>query len=403
MHARAMSDTAPSPALHTPNQARPSPLVVEPADLASLSAESWDRLLEPGRRLLCRAFLEAAGTVELDGFELGALVARSDGRIVSAAPAYPYRLDLTLFAGGVAQRLTSALRHLVPSLLKVSVFEVGWPSTVIEPLIGAKDPAILRAMAETALAQAARHGADLLVFRDFGAGDDVPAAALGPLGFEAVPLPTDFELSISRFESYEGYVAALRSSYRQKLRRLSKGKPVTFERVHDFSPLTREMVVLSRSVHERAKELHRESLGEAFFSKLARVPGASALLMRDGAGTVTRFAVLHDDRPTLRPLFYGGPPVADHDLSYVRMLNQFIRIGIDERFSTIGLGVTTGEPKLEAGAEARRLCAWVRHRSPFAQRAIVSLMRGPLAPLAPSPRHVFKDAVDQRGPRQSSE
>lgn len=374
----------------------PAGLVVERADLPSLPADDWDRLLEPGRRLLGYTFLEAASTVELEGFALGALVARRDGMLVAGAPAYPYRLDLAAFLGGATRRVASALRRVVPGLLKLRVFEVGWPSILAEPLVGDGDPGVLRAIAEAALAQAADRDADLTIVRDFADGDSTPATALRPLGFEPVPLATDYVISLAGFGTYDAYVAALRSDYRRALKRLDKGRPVTFERVRDFAPLARELAALWRAAYARARALYRESLAEGFFARLARVPGTSALLVRNADdGTVTRFALLHDDRPLLRPLYYGGPPRVEHDLAYVKLLHEFVRIGILEGFEAIDLGATTGEPKLALGATPRLVCIWVKHRSAVVQRGLVNLLRGPLAPREPGPRHVFRVERDQ--------
>lgn len=370
-------------------------LVVERAGLSSVPADEWDGLLRPGRRLLGHAFLEAASAVELEGFAFGALLARREKLLVAGAPAYPYRLDLAAFIGGATRRVASALRRVLPGLLELRVFELGWPSILSEPLVGREDAGVLRAMAEAALAQAADHNADLTVVRDFAADDGTPATALRPLGFEPCPLAVDYTISLTGFGTYEAYVAALRSDYRRALKRLTRGRSVTFERVGDFAPLARELAALWRAASERAKALHRESLGEGFFARLARVPGTSALLVRDADGTATRFALLHDDRPLLRPLYYGGPPRVEHDLAYVKMLHEFMRIGILEGFGAIDLGPTTGAPKLALGARPRLLCAWVKHRSAIVQRGLVSLLCGPLAPREPGPRHVFRTERDQ--------
>jgi len=368
-------------------------LTVEACDLADVPSVVWDALLAPGRRVQCYGLLEAASTVELEGFALRVIVARRSGEIVAAAPAYPYRLDLTLFANRRTRRAVSALRRLLPGLLKLAVFELGWPAITAEPIVGEASPSVLRAMSELAIAEAHRRGARLVVVRDFRADDAVARRSLGPIGFDAVPTPSDFVLDVQDFDSLGDYFAAMRSNYRRRaLQRLTRGKAVRLDHVTNLAPLAREMADLNRAVHARAKELRREVLGHAFFAALARVPMTSALVMRHDDGSLERFALLYDDRPILRPIFYGGPPDAARDHAYLKMLGGVVRIGIEGGFSAIDLGVTTGEPKLNLGARPEPLCAWMLHRSRSIHGAFIRLMRGPLAPKEAGRRRVFRSA-----------
>ncbi len=381
------------------------------AGLGAVAPDAWDRLVGPGRGPFRHAFLAACEPVALDGFALEPLVVRApdgpgdgagpgDGEapVAAHAPAYLYDLDLGLFARGLGARLISLLRRLRPRALRRRVLEVGCPVALGDPFSvarGADEAAAVGALVDLAGDAARRGAADLVVVRDLEPDGGAAAKALASRGFEAVPLPPSFVLDLDGgFDSFEGYLAALRSDYRRRARlRLERAAGLAVERLAGpgFGPIAGELARLWRCVYERADEYRREVLPEAFFRGIARLPAAGVLVLRRPDRSIAAFALLLDDRPWLRFLYSGcEAEAARREGAYFRLLYEIVRTGIEGGYRRVELGITTAEPKLDLGARPVPLEAWIRHRSPFSQALIGRALRSVLAPRPVAPRRAFR-------------
>ncbi|HET6966414.1 MAG TPA: hypothetical protein VFH58_16695, partial [Acidimicrobiales bacterium] len=78
--------------------------------------------------------------------------------------------------------------------------------------------------------------------------------------------------------------------------------------------------------------------------------------------------------------------------AYFRLLYEIVRVGIEEGFEQVDLGVTTLVPKLDVGGVPVPLFALVKHRNDLIQRFVRVMAEGPLRPEPVEPRRVFKDA-----------
>lgn len=372
------------------------------AGISAVAAADWDALVRPGAGPLRHAFLEAATRIELAAFEFRPLVvsaAGGGGGLAAHAPAYRYDLDCGLFATGRAARVLASVRSVWRRFLVLRVFELGCPVALCEPFSVAPgvDPvAAVDALARAAIDQAGRAGAELVIAHDFESGEPgIAPAVLARLGFEPVPILPNFIVDLDgRFETFEAYLAAMRSPYRRRARlRLEQAAALRPEVSSSLGDAAPELARLWRSTYDRASEDRREILPEAFFRAIDGLPYVRVITLRRPDGSIASFALLHEDGETLRFLYSGFLVEAQEEGAYFRLLYEIIRVAIEGRFARVNLGWTTAGPKLDLGARIVPLEAWIRHRRRARQRALAWAMRDLLRSPAPAPRRVFREAA----------
>jgi len=367
---------------------------------AAIAAADWDALVRPGAGPLRHGFLEAATRIELAAFEFRPLVLPGGDRggFAAHAPAYRYDLDLGLFARGGAARALAAVRSAWRRCLVLRVFEVGCPVALCEPFSvasGTDQAAAVEALACAAIDEACRAGASLVIVHDFES--KAPRAAtrtLARLGFEPVPILPNFVLDLDgRFETFDAYLAAMRSPYRRRARlRLEKAAALRPELLSDFGEDAPVLARLWRAIDDRASEARREILTEPFFRAIDGLAHVRMLALRRPDGSIASFALLYEDGATLRFLYSGFLLEAREEGAYFRLLYEIVRVAIEGRFTRVSLGWTTADPKLDLGARPVPLEAWIHHRRRSHQRAIGRAMRLLLRAEDPRPRHVFREA-----------
>jgi len=364
--------------------------------LARVDAGEWDALVHRGGGGLRHGFLRAWERAELPGLASRPLVVREPGtgRLLAAAPAYRYVLDMAAVQHSAVPGVVDLVRSRWPRFLTTPVYEIGAPAARMDPLLHAPgtDPEqAADAIVGAAVREAERLRVGMIVVQDFVAPGGPLARALRGSGFSSVrSLPT-VVVSLG-FATFEDYLAAMRSKYRRRTRCILEGSAhLRVERIEDFAPLAGELARLWRCVYDRATETKREVLGEAFFEAAAVLPELSALVLRRPDGSIAVFGLLLEDRPWLHFLQCGFEAEAGRgESAYFRLLVEIVRAGIEGGFDFAHLGCTTVGPKLDVGGEAVALGAWIRHRNPLIQRVFAFGGNGRFAPAPPTARHVFR-------------
>ena len=365
------------------------------AGLEAVDPDAWDGLVPPGSGGLRHAFLRAWERCELAGLTSRPLVLPApDGTgVAAAAAAYRYDLDLVGVHQLLPGRLLAAVRRLWPRLMIARVLELGAPVAAVPPLLLAPDidqRQAAGAILDAALAESAAAGAGFTIVQDQVAPTGPVAEALRARGFAQLrTLPTT--VLEQDFGSFDEYLGALRSRYRNRTRRiLRQSRQLRVERVRDFSALAPEFTGLWRLVHNRATETKREILAEPFFTQAATVPETAALVLRRPDGSIAAFGLVLEDAPWLHFLQCGFAVQAGRDeAAYFRLMLEVVRAGIDGGFRLIHLGATTLGPKLDLGAAAVPLAAWIRHRNPVINLGCQAVARRSRAQALPAPRAVF--------------
>jgi predicted N-acyltransferase len=373
-------------------RALPRPHVAD--GLCSLEAEEWDALVQPGRGPLRRAQLLAWEECELDELRSRPLVLRAaTGELVAAAPGYVYDLDAAAVQESWIARMLQAARSFAPRLLTMRVLELGCAVPLTPPFLTSPcvDPlAAAEALLDAALREADEEEADMVIVQDFPDDGQWQELFL-ERGFSRIPMYPTTVVGIE-WSSFDDYLGAMRSSYRRRARTvLERSAHLTPELVEDFAPLAGDLARLWRHVFDRATEYRRELLTPAYFTAAAADPAARVLLLRRPDGSIASFATLYDDPPVLRFLSCGFEAEAGRrEAAYFRLLYEIVRVGIDERFERVDLGMTTAEPKFDVGGRPVGVASWIRHRNRLLHRSFAALGAGLFAPQAPEPRNVFK-------------
>jgi len=373
--------------------------------IGQCDAHEWDEVVRASRSdaFMSREFIAA---VE-DAFEDEARFAHAvvhDGRgAVACASFCAFPLDLNLLADGWTRRVTEIISKPLPSLMRKRVILCGLPVSVgarhlaIAP--GARHEDVLRATHEAALAFARRERASYIVYKEFCTGDRRAMDILQQLGYRRFSsLPMNI---IDRcFPDIESYTAALRSRYRQCVRKsLEKSRAfgLRFERLTDTDAILR---LYGPSLHRMYEAValsseHRlELLPVSFFRGLARrLPGRVGLTLVHAGDRVVAFNWNLLDGEAYHFLFAG----LDYDLNsrldlyfnlFYAEMDQAFRAGAE----TLVLGQTADDFKTRLGCRQERRFIYVAPAGPIA--ALV--LRAAGSRLLPEPRqwpprHVFRD------------
>lgn len=365
--------------------------------MESVDPDEWNSILSSGQAPLRHRYLCAWQHAELPGLRYRPMLARrADGRLVAASPGYEYDLDMASVQKHAVSDVLQVLRRVVPGFLVLRVFEMGSPTPFVPPFLRAPEmqPApAARALLEAGVEEMDAAGADLMIVQNFQRqpprGD--LADVFEDLGFQRVPIPPTVLLDLP-FSDFDEYLATMRAGYRRRVRKvMERSAALRVELWTDFTPLVPELARLWRLVYERADEVKREILAEPFFAAAASLDELRILALKREDGSLASYALLLEDRPRLHFLYTGFEESAGRDEgAYFRLLYEIVRYAIEDGFTSVNLGITTLEPKMDLGGEPVDLYGWIRHRNPVLHKAFARLATGPFAPRVPQPRRVFK-------------
>lgn len=322
-------------------------------------------------------------------------------RPIGASPGYFYELDLLGVRWPRTAPALGLLRRWWPRLLFMRSFEVGTPLPLANPFL--VDPSqrpeeVVDALIGRALNEAQRGGAPFTLVQNFTSCSGPVADVLRAHGMASVPIPSTAVVDV-RFESFEEYLGSMRASYRRRANQtLARTEELTIEHRADFADLADELARLWRAIYDRAREIRREVLTPEYFRQASAVEETSTLIVRRPDGSIAAFGLLLRDGPVLSFMQCGFEEEAGRgEGAYFRLLYEIVRLGIEQRFRLVDLGVTTLAPKLDVGAVPIPLYAWIRCRNPLLQRVVASVARSSLQRQDDlDPRRVFKSAPRSR-------
>lgn len=363
--------------------------------VSRIRGDDWDELVVAGQGPLRHGFVNAWRQVELPNLESEALAVWGGGRLSAAVHAYSYDLDMVAGADTRFVRPVELLRRVMPRAGVARVLELGSPTPIVNPFLACGEPTeqAISAIVRAAKAMARAAGAEMMIVQNFeqGAQRETIARALRLHGFAPIPIEPTVVLQLP-FDSFDEYVGAMRTQYRRRLRKVfDRSSHLEAEVIEDFGDLAFELAQLWRLVWNRAEELKREILTPAFFHAAAELEYVHVLALRRPDGSIASYALLLEDAPWLHFLYTGFEREAgEREGAYFRLIYEIARYAIERGFASVNLGMTTIEPKLDAGGVVVPLTAWIHHRRPWLHRVEVALARALYAPTVAARRHVFK-------------
>ncbi|HET9720945.1 MAG TPA: GNAT family N-acetyltransferase [Solirubrobacteraceae bacterium] len=365
-------------------------------ELSRVPAEQWDALITPGSGALRHGFLRAWEQAELRGLRSRAVLAFAEGsRVpVAACPGYLYDLDVPTTRAPQLVPAINQIRRLWPNFLYARTYELGSPTPLTNPFLVAdqrlRSAAMLK-LIDAGVRAAADEEAEFMLVQNFVSLGGAAGEELNRRNFAPVPIPHTAVVPVP-YSSFEEYLGSMRAQYRRRAQQtLKRSKALQIEHLRDFADEADELARLWYAIYQRAREVRREILPQAFFQGVSSLPEASVLLARRPDGSIAAFALLLDDDHTISFVQCGFEEEARDEGAYFRLLYEIVRLGIESGFEQVDLGITTLKPKLDVGAVPLPQWAWLKHRNPLLQRAIRVMARGPLSPPDVSARHVFKE------------
>ncbi|MBV8126132.1 MAG: GNAT family N-acetyltransferase [Planctomycetaceae bacterium] len=383
-----------------------------PAELSSIretisqcNAEEWDEIVRASLSgiLMNHGFVVAVEEAFENQARFAHAVVYDDGQAVACGSFCAFPIDLNLLADGSARRITEILSKQVPSMMRKKVVFCGLPVSVgakhlaIAP--GARHEDVLRTLHEIAVSLARREHAPYIVFKEFPAGDCPKMDFLQQLGYRRFSSPAMNTFG-RRFADIDAYVDALRSRYRQCVRKSldkSRAADLRYERLTDTGAILR---LYSPSLHRLYEAValsstHRlELLPLSFFHSLARhLPGLVGLTLVYAGDRVAAFNwnLLHGGvyHFLFAGLDYDLNPSLDlyFNLMYAEM-DQAFRAGAE----TLVLGQTADDFKSRLGCRQERRFFYIASVGLVANLILEAAGRLLLPEPPPPPiHHVFRD------------
>lgn len=162
-----------------------------------------------------------------------------------------------------------------------------------------------------------------------------------------------------RWNTFDEYMDALRSNYRYRFRKaLKKAQPLHIRYLRDGSEFTDEMYRLYEHVYDKSR-IRVEKLTDRFF----RGDCFTVFVLEEGT-TPRGFVQLLANGDELVFEFVGIDYAvnAKYD-TYLAMLLEIVRYGIEHKFKTIDFGQTADDTKLKLGCRYQYLYAMLHHRN----------------------------------------
>lgn len=373
-----------------------------------LRGDHWDALVDGQGVCLGRRFLrvlEQAGPANLKPHY--AIVYR-DGHPAAAVACQSVALDASLFpsrgSGRRAALLGRGLQRLKQRVLVCGNL-LGWGPQGVAFAHGHPTEQLWCGVAE-ALYRIRRGNVlfgqtDLVLVKDLGAAEAHAKVPLRRFSYRALETEPNMILELRpEWRTFDDYLAALRSDYRSKLRKLAReveGAGLVVERL-DAAGVSRHAEELHRlylEVHEKQK-LRLVTISPQFIPTLAAEFGSGfrTVVLKDGGGRLAGFVTMLKDRDGAIGYYIGfdkeiaarGVPV------YLRLLHALVEEAIAARASWLSLGRTALEPKATLGAVAHPLHCYVRHRLPALNAVVRALLHAAPEPDQSPERNPFKPA-----------
>lgn len=269
--------------------------------ISRCNADEWDEIVRVSRSgiLMSHGFVAAVEEAFEDQARFAHAVVYDGRRAVACGSFCAFPIDFNLLADGFARRITEIMSKQVPSMMRKKIVFCGLPVSVgakhLAIAQGARHEDVLRAMHEIAVSFARREHAPYIVFKEFPAGDSPTMDFLQQLGYRRFSSPAMNTFG-RQFSDIDSYIAALRSRYRQCVRKSlakSRAADLRYERLTDTGAILRLYGPSLHRLYEAValSSTHRlELLPLSFFHSLARrLPGRIGLTLVYAGDRVAAF------------------------------------------------------------------------------------------------------------------
>jgi predicted N-acyltransferase len=343
----------------------------------------WDAIIGRNGLLRSHAYLAAVeASASDDRVFFYPVFRRADGKIVAHACIYLVDTDLAQLLPRWLQWFPQLIRRLWFRFLIVRITECASPmstshSISVSPEIDQREFVI--SFSDTLTTTAKEHGSSLIVVRDFLTGDRFAFDELLTHGFNLVSNMPVARIKV-RWRTYEEYLDNMRSRYRKDIKRRIKRATASGQHVRVLKCFAKQAelwVAQARTVQQSTKGFKRENLSVEYYENMDRMLSDKSVLVaaeRDGQ-PVAHGMILKDDSVSIATYFGRNPGPAAQE--WFHLVNEVIKLGIEDRCEYINLGLGSYDAKSNVGAELEPL--FVYSKSTYApvnwfMRAVPHLM-----------------------------
>lgn len=340
-------------------------LTAEVYDAASdIDLAAWSSLVDDADWSMDPAVIAVQQSSLADQARIWCVVMRDrSGCCHGCAALALFRTDIVQAAPKLLKTTTDSVRRFWPSALRMGILFCGLPipdgGNHLRIAKSADTDAVLFCLDRIMQHLARRHGARLLVVKEFDRSEMQTLSSLGTLGYITGEVPPMHRLTRT-FSSFEDYCRALRSNYRHQIEiSLAKlaASGVTMRHYHDPGEIAQRFTddlhqLYLNVLHRNDKRL--EKLPAAFFRDLPKaLPDRFHLTVIEERNRPLAFAFGIDTDGCYHNLYIGVDYRANKraDL-YFNAFYQPMREAFARGVAEIKLGATSGDFKSRLGAVA---------------------------------------------------
>lgn len=361
-----------------------------------VDSTEWDAVTGPNGLVRTHAYLAAIEATAIDDCEYFYPVIRDHrGHIVAHACVYTIATDFAQLLPQPCVAMTYWVRRLWPGFLRVPITECAAPLTASHSIsIGAgSDRKSLIAAISVAIDLIAREQKSrLIVIRDFLTADREDFDVLLNHRFNLVSNMPLARIRV-RWDSYEHYLASMRSRYRKDVNRRLKRATKSGQHVRvllAFGQQAQLWARQARTVYEKTKGFKREVLPARYYTSMDSALGDKCVLVaaERNAQLVAHGMVLHDDRDTIATYFGRNQGPASQE--WFQLVNEVIRIGIERKSDYINLGLGSYDAKSNVGADVEPLFVYSKSSIPLVNW-LMRLVPKTMDHVVEEPKRVFHE------------
>ena len=335
--------------------------------IASIPPEEWDSVSGGSELARSHAYLLAVEQASVNDAKYFYPIVYRDERPIAHCCVYTISTDFQQMLPKPLQFLVTGLRKIFPNFLVVRVTECCSPLVADHSISTIKGPErsnLIKHLGEAIETLSRQENSPLIVIRDFLQQDRADFDTLQEQGFNVVSNMPLARIRV-RWDSYENYLAAMRSRYRKDVKRRLKRAERTGQkvrRVENFGELASTWVKQATVVFDNTKGFKREQLAGTYYESVnANLPQHSELLAVERDGSLVAHGMLVNDEKNTTATYFGrnaGKPNSE----WFQLMNEVIRIGINRKSQYINLGLGSYDAKANVGAEVEPLYVYSKSR-----------------------------------------
>lgn len=329
--------------------------------ISDIEQADWDSIVSPGNLLKTHAYLRAveASDIEHARYYFPVILDRS-GKLIAHACVYVIDTDLSQLLPRRLLQLTKLIRKVWKRFLIFKVTDCATPLSTGNSISTAKQfqkSQLICHITEAIETISRQERCRLIVIRDFLEDEYAEFNVLFSKGYKLVSNMPVARIHV-RWKTYDEYLSSMRARYRTDIKRRLRRARSSGQRVRkleQFAKYSNLWALQALTVQEKTKGFRREVLTPKYYESMDGFLGdKSMLVIAERADVAVAHGMLLQDNLTTTATYFGrNPGPAQHE--WFHLVNEVIRLGIENRSTYINLGLGSYDAKMNVGARIEPL------------------------------------------------